>query len=112
PDPLYTPRGLSRVISFRRPAGAVSRFVKDEFALPPKLVPRVVAALLDRPEALRDLERYRQHTAHLRDLFICTHGARDACCGALGLPLYEYARHGYGADPAAGVRVWRTSHLG
>src|SRR5262245_61755765 len=54
PDPLYTPRGLSRVISFRRPTGAVSRFVKDDFAVPPKLVARLVAALLGPSGALRE----------------------------------------------------------
>ncbi|HLI24909.1 MAG TPA: sucrase ferredoxin, partial [Acidimicrobiales bacterium] len=45
------------------------------------------------------------------DVLVCTHGARDRCCGSLGtglaLPLL--------ADPDAlgpGVRVWRTSHTG
>jgi hypothetical protein len=39
--------------------------------------------------------------------FICTHGGRDACCGASGTRLFEAARSaGYA------TRVWRTSHTG
>lgn len=39
------------------------------------------------------------------DVLICTHGARDACCGALGTRLWQQAG-------GASARVWRTSHTG
>lgn len=42
-----------------------------------------------------------------RHVLVCTHGRRDACCGALGTRLAS-ALPGLGA----GVRVWRTSHTG
>jgi hypothetical protein len=42
-----------------------------------------------------------------RHVLVCTHGARDACCGSLGTRL-SAALPGLGA----GVHVWRTSHTG
>ncbi len=42
-----------------------------------------------------------------RHVLVCTHGARDTCCGSLGTRL-STALPGLGA----GVRVWRTSHTG
>jgi hypothetical protein len=39
------------------------------------------------------------------DVLICTHGARDACCGSMGTRLWRAAEH-------AGANVWRTSHTG
>lgn len=42
----------------------------------------------------------------VRDLLVCTHGARDQCCGAMGTRLaMKVASRG-------GLRVLRTSHLG
>jgi hypothetical protein len=44
------------------------------------------------------------------DVLVCTHGRRDACCGARGIELLnELAR-----QPTFGVpvRFWRTSHTG
>lgn len=41
-----------------------------------------------------------------RDLLVCSHGARDRCCGSLGTALHAIA-------PArGGLRVSRTSHTG
>lgn len=39
-------------------------------------------------------------------VLVCTHGARDRCCGALGMSLFASMK------PRAGVRISRTSHLG
>lgn len=44
-----------------------------------------------------------------RDLLVCTHGARDACCGKFGFRLYQdLVRLADGEE----LRVWRSSHLG
>lgn len=40
------------------------------------------------------------------DVLVCTHGARDRCCGSLGTRLWR------DVVDTAGVRVWRTSHTG
>lgn len=41
-----------------------------------------------------------------RDLLVCTHGARDRCCGAMGTLL------AMNVTPRDGLHVRRTSHLG
>lgn len=45
-----------------------------------------------------------------RDLFVCTHGARDACCGRFGAALQ--IELDALAAARSNVRVWRSSHLG
>jgi hypothetical protein len=47
----------------------------------------------------------------LVDLLVCTHGARDACCGSKGISLYNSLASG-GPGAPVGVRLWRTSHTG
>lgn len=42
----------------------------------------------------------------VRDLLVCTHGARDRCCGAMGTTL------AMNVATRDGLRVRRTSHLG
>jgi hypothetical protein len=45
------------------------------------------------------------------DVLVCTHGRRDACCGARGMELLG----ALGDAPTfghPGVRLWRTSHTG
>jgi hypothetical protein len=45
------------------------------------------------------------------DVLVCTHGRRDACCGARGMELLGALTEAptFGQP---GVRVWRTSHTG
>ena len=38
--------------------------------------------------------------------FVCTHGQRDRCCGALGMPLYR------ALTERVQQRAWQVSHLG
>jgi hypothetical protein len=46
-------------------------------------------------------------TPEVTDVLICTHGARDRCCGSSGTRLWVEA-----AQRLQGVNVWRTSHTG
>jgi hypothetical protein len=112
PDPAYSRDGHARVLSFRRPAGAFSTFLKDDFLVPQRQVASLVEALIDRGAALERFAPYRALTDDVRDLFICTHGSHDACCGSLGFPLYEHARRVLAAELSGRLRVWRTSHFG
>lgn len=43
------------------------------------------------------------------DLLVCTHGARDRCCGREGSRLFDELRSD---PPSRPRRIWRTSHLG
>lgn len=70
-------------------------------------------------KAAASFRRYRQDTDHTRELMVCTHDERDACCGRFGLSLYEMLRReataapaGTGAGSEKSVRVWRVSHMG
>ena len=47
----------------------------------------------------------------LADVLVCTHGRRDACCGARGMELVG-ALTDAPTFGQPGVRVWRTSHTG
>ena len=44
----------------------------------------------------------------VRDIIVCTHGTRDACCGTYGAPIYQHLRAAADSD----TRIWRSSHLG
>lgn len=46
-----------------------------------------------------------------RQLFVCTHAARDECCGKTGYPVYQALRRAACAKNAE-VNVWRVSHIG
>ncbi len=46
------------------------------------------------------------------DLLVCTHGRRDACCGARGMELVNELRRHERFSARAGLRLWRTSHTG
>lgn len=45
-----------------------------------------------------------------RDIIVCTHGSRDACCGTFGVPVYQHLRQL--TNDGGTTRVWRSSHLG
>ena len=45
-----------------------------------------------------------------RDIAVCTHGSRDACCAKFGFPMY--LKMHAAATQLPNTRVWRCSHLG
>lgn len=112
PDPEYSRDGHARVLSFRRPAGPFVAYLKDDFLVPRQQVAHLVEALIDNGGALDRFAPYRACSDDVRDLFICTHGSHDACCGSLGFPLYEHARRVLAVEFGGRLRVWRTSHFG
>jgi hypothetical protein len=46
------------------------------------------------------------------DLLVCTHGRRDACCGARGTELLGELSAVAALGELPNVRLWRTSHTG
>jgi hypothetical protein len=57
------------------------------------------------------------HEPDTRDLFICTHGSRDQCCGRYGMPFYREAldrvRSLYmNQELTQKVNLWQVSHIG
>lgn len=47
-----------------------------------------------------------------RDLLVCTHGTRDACCGKFGYPIFREFERLVAEGSKQDVRVWGCSHLG
>lgn len=112
PDAEYSREGHTRLFHFRRPEGYFSRFDKQEFLVPTGLVSGLLEALFTGPAALAAFEAYRQASGHVREILVCTHGTRDACCGKFGYPLYEALRNHYAPASTGALRAWRVSHLG
>lgn len=111
PEPERSRTGHKRLLHLKRPGdGPFAFYERAEYLVPDaELVPLVEA--LARPQDLARFERYREDAPGIRDVLVCTHGSRDACCGKFGYPVYEALRLDYAAkDP--GLRLWRTSHMG
>lgn len=100
-----TPPGRTRVVSFRRD-GTPDGF--EGFARREEQVD--MGAVAD--TVLRfGLGREEHGRTDAVDVLVCTHGARDTCCGAAGVRLATAARS-WPEVGAGRIRVWRTSHLG
>lgn len=109
PDSEYSMEGFRHVIRWSRPVGLFSKFDKDDYLVPDDQVANLINALQLETQLLPMFEQYKQETSSNREFFICTHGARDACCGTFGYPIYQDLRNQFGTEQ---VRVWRTSHTG
>jgi hypothetical protein len=111
PDPEYSRPGHARVMLFRRPVGAFALHARAEYVVPEGELGPLTAALLDGFEAANSYERYHVAGDGARDILVCTHGSRDACCATFGFPIYQTLRDEAPSLPG-NVRVWRTSHTG
>jgi hypothetical protein len=92
------------VVVYRRPPGPFTSFVRREGSAPAEDVPELVSELSD---SLRRRPAGEEDGGPV-DLLICTHGARDRCCGSLGMRLWTATA----TEAGPSVRRWRTSHTG
>lgn len=111
PDPQHSRPGHARVMLFQRTAGPLAFHSRAEYVVPDAELGALAAALLNGPSADKSYERYRVDGNGMRDILVCTHGSRDACCATFGFPVYQ-ALKGMVARFRGNVRVWRTSHTG
>jgi hypothetical protein len=110
PDPEYSREGHARVLYWRRPhPGPFAAYEKLEYLVPDDEVIPFAEALRE-PDGLSRFEAYRQDAPGVRDVLVCTHGARDVCCGKFGYPIYNVLRSRHAAPGS--LRIWRTSHVG
>ena len=103
PDPSYEVDG-ARLIDIRVNDGVITK--KEIIATDGDLAPVIRSLAANDPlpaSALID-------TTPWRDIAICTHGSRDACCAAFGAPMY--LKMHTAARSLPNTRVWRCSHLG
>ena len=113
PDSDYSVEGLTRVILYSKPDGFFSRYDKSEFMVPSGSVEQLVDVLLKRsPSDIESLEEYRRETSNIRDIFVCTHGTHDSCCGTFGYPVYSALRQDYAPSLNGNLRVWQVNHIG
>lgn len=110
PDPEYTREGHTRFMYLRRPSDAFAAYEKEEFLVPREAVLPFVETLSEGD--LSRFEEFRQYNSCVRELLVCTHGARDVCCGKFGYPIYKTLREEYAETSGGKLRVWRTSHIG
>lgn len=104
--------GATRVLAFDSPSDGAAAYRRREWWVDPAAAAALCAGLAaDDTEAVAAFD---EHAVVVPDdvveLFVCTHGRRDVCCGSSGTTL-----HAELADRLAGspdVRLWRVSHTG
>ena len=111
-DTRRSPSGYVRLFFFDRPAFPCAAFRKREYVVAEDRLNALVESLLQNNGQLPDFDDALQPTKHIRELFVCTHGARDKCCGTFGFPIYRHIEDHYAAASGGNIRVWRTSHIG
>ncbi|MGH2548451.1 MAG: sucrase ferredoxin [Thermomicrobiales bacterium] len=107
PDEQYSVPDRLRVLEFDFGEDPRRSASQRDLLVAPELMADTIDALTQRsplPDAIT------VNDDQYRDLMICTHGARDACCATFGFPLYRSLRATARQHP--GVRVWRASHFG
>lgn len=110
PDPADPP-GLVRFVGYQLPAGPAAEFIRHEYLVPADLLGDLAVAAFTPGGDLRPFAGHRAGPPGVRDVFVCTHGSQDACCGRLGLPVYRALRRLAGRSGDR-LRIWRTSHIG
>ncbi len=108
-DDEYSMSSHTRIIeaSLVRDQG---RFATAEYVVPLDAVGDAVERLLNGNGSDGSIDDYRRDLDGVRDVLVCTHGSRDACCARFGYQVYRRLRDEY-ASPGS-LRVWRTSHTG
>lgn len=113
PDEVYSQDGMRHLFYFKRPEeGLFSRNEKKHYVLPEAEVAGVIRAILLDRSRMDLFSKYLQDDEDTREIFVCTHGARDACCATFGYPVFKKIRDEYANRPELNMRVWRTSHTG
>ncbi|MDA1189375.1 MAG: hypothetical protein O2854_06835 [Chloroflexi bacterium] len=106
PDSEYSIPSFTRILLFSRQNRLFSEHERLEYLVPDEEAGKFAAELLRSPTPPIE---YRVQDEGVRDVLVCTHGSRDACCATYGFPLYKALRE---RAEELGIRVWRTSHTG
>ena len=113
PDDEYSVTGFIRVMLFSRPEKQrFDKFIREEYLIPTELLGGLVESLVLSRDDLKRYKDYLEKNDDIRDIFVCTHGIRDTCCGSFGIPIYRQLRERYPNIVDHGLRIWRMSHIG
>ena len=111
PDDAWSVPGMTRVIDYTLPSPPFSGFGQREYLIPTSQVTEVLGESLA-GGSTGALDAYAVRApVDQRDIFVCTHGAIDACCATYGYPMYKLLRH-MADNPAHQLRAWRCTHFG
>jgi hypothetical protein len=111
PDEEYSVAGMTRVIDYQLPPVPFAGYDRTEYLFPTERAVERLRLMATDPTSA-ELAACRVDAAPAsRDVFVCTHGAIDACCATFGYPIYKLLRH-MARNPGHGVRVWRCTHFG
>ncbi len=102
--------GPVEVLAFDRPAGPARPYRRRSWAVAPDAALTLCRAVLDAGwDGTVEVDGAEPGApVEGTELFVCTHGKRDTCCGSLGTRLFEAL---VGRPELAGT-VRRTSHTG
>lgn len=103
PDPSYMVEG-ARLIDIQVIDGAITR--QEIIATDGDLASVINSLATNQP---LPISAFVDETPW-RDIAICTHGSRDACCATFGAPMYLKMHTAARSLPH--TRIWRCSHLG
>jgi hypothetical protein len=108
PDPEWSNATQRRVLIAQQPPGPISEYELLEFLLPADVdvLVEMARAFFYDPDDLSAFDQFLSLRPPVRELFVCTHGSTDICCGMLGIPIYQLIR-----TSGAAVRTWRTMHI-
>ena len=113
------PTGSVRVTAYEQAVdlGGAAPFGRREWLVAPENVVELGRALIHADgSAVRSFDDLVVDVdASVLDVFVCTHGKRDSCCGNLGTGLFTELSAAYRSDNhthAGGVRIRRVSHTG
>jgi hypothetical protein len=110
-DPDWKVEGHTRIMWFTTDGPNLKRFLREEFVVPTERATDAARTLIEEEDRTW-LDGYRQEIdPGIRDVFVCTHGAIDACCATYGYPIYKLLRHMVDGAPMP-MRAWRCSHFG
>lgn len=98
-------KGSSWVLRSLKGSGGVHPYQVEHFLVPTERLIGELPKLGDATFRGKDSPFF--HSLSGEDYLICTHNARDLCCGKFGKALYEDL-----ADWKPGLRFWQSSHVG
>jgi hypothetical protein len=111
PDAVYSRDGFTRMLDLQRPPLAGAAFTPTAYLVPTASLAACVDEILHGPGHGSPWERFRVENEG-RDLLVCTHGTKDACCASFGYPAYRVLRPDLARQASGPLRVWRVNHLG
>lgn len=111
PDDEYRVAGMTRVIDYQLPPAPFAGYDRVEYLFPTERVSDLLRLLATNPERDELAVLRVEPGPGDRDVFVCTHGAIDACCATFGYPIYRMLRQMAG-NPEHRLRVWRCTHFG